>query len=190
MGNQRQAEIKDQTLYAWAAGFFDGEGCVSICKTKQQRLNGIYYGLKIIVTQLDPTPLEKFKEIFDVSYPIQLIKGSKGLQKDYHRLTFSGPQAKLALSKMFQYLTVKQELAGLGIAFQTLVDSTTAKERNAGLSCAAVEERNSYYLKVKSLQQKTRFRAAAETKLENLPQGGCDSPNFHNDKVEELVRNN
>lgn len=190
MGNQRQAEIEKQTLYAWAAGFFDGEGCVSICKTRQQRLKGTYYGLKIITTQLDPRPLERFKTIFEVSYPIQLVKGSKGKQKDYHRLTFSGPNAKDALIKMLPHLTVKSDLARLGIEFQNLVDNTSIKVRRAGFSVEDVEKREALYTQVKSLQQKTRFRAAAETNPENLSSRGCDSPIFHYDNVEELVRNN
>ena len=43
---------------AWAAGFFDGEGCVIIRKAKKT------YVIRITVTQVNPAPIKLFKDLF------------------------------------------------------------------------------------------------------------------------------
>ncbi len=171
------------TDYAWAAGFFDGEGCVSICKSAQRGQNNRLMSLKIIFTQLDPSPLILIKEIFNSDRPLQVVSG-RGMQRDYHRLTFSGPTAAFALEKMLPYLTVKRQLAEVGIEFQKTINKFIR------LTDEVFEVRMALYTKLKGLQSKRRVYAAAETNPKNHPQGGCDSPICNDDKVAELVRNN
>jgi hypothetical protein len=52
--------VKDQLFLAWAAGFFDGEGCVLV----SERLNKTVYQLYTTITQQDPTALHLIKQRF------------------------------------------------------------------------------------------------------------------------------
>lgn len=49
---------------AWAAGFFDGEGCVRIQKESVQRRLNLHYLLQVIVVNTDPAPLDALSEWF------------------------------------------------------------------------------------------------------------------------------
>src|SRR3990167_2063795 len=53
-GNDRRTEV------IWAAGFFDGEGTVSLAHNKKRRSGQ----LRISVTQVDPVPLRIFLRLF------------------------------------------------------------------------------------------------------------------------------
>jgi hypothetical protein len=52
--------MKDELFLAWAAGFFDGEGCVLVSERKNQTI----YQLFVSVTQQDPTALHLLKQRF------------------------------------------------------------------------------------------------------------------------------
>lgn len=52
--------MSDELFLAWAAGFFDGEGCVLI----SEKCNGTVYQLFVSVTQQDPAALYLFKQRF------------------------------------------------------------------------------------------------------------------------------
>lgn len=161
--------FSNEEWYPWAAGFFDGEGSISICKTKQKRATARpYYTLKIIVTQLDAKSLEHFRSIFGMEdTPIQRVYG-RGKQKDYHRLTFSGPYAAYALTKMLPYMRVKGQLAKIGLALQTHIESIPFKVRRQGLTAEMLAYRESLYQELKALQPKRRFRAAVETERKSI----------------------
>lgn len=52
--------MEDKLFLAWAAGFFDGEGCVMV----SERLKQTIYHLRTSVTQQDPTALHLLKQRF------------------------------------------------------------------------------------------------------------------------------
>lgn len=52
--------MDDKLFLAWAAGFFDGEGCVLV----SERLNKTVYQLFTTVTQQEPTALHLLKQRF------------------------------------------------------------------------------------------------------------------------------
>jgi hypothetical protein len=52
--------MNDQIFLAWAAGFFDGEGCVMV----SPRNNGKFHSLFTSVTQQEPAALHLFKQRF------------------------------------------------------------------------------------------------------------------------------
>lgn len=91
-----------QTDIAWAAGFFDGEGCIQLqgkCAT-------------LAIAQKDGEPLARFQKIFGmgkISY--RDIITPKGKKSYVHTYTVSGLSAVLVLSLMLSYLTVKQSKA-------------------------------------------------------------------------------
>lgn len=99
---------------AWAAGFIDGEGCISIAK---QRLVGDkwYYSLKLTASQTKIEPLELLKNKWGGS--ITVLPAKLNRQQCYTWQVYS-ENAKLALLELQPYLVVKQRQAAIGIGFQ------------------------------------------------------------------------
>ncbi len=91
----------------WAAGFFDGEGCISI--QKQQKQTRLYYYMSVSVYQNDCRPLDDFLELFG---------GSILPEAPAQKWRASGRTAAAMLSEMLPYLRVKREQAITAIAFQ------------------------------------------------------------------------
>lgn len=115
---------------AWMAGFFDGEGCVSLSKAIQTKRrkntpNVVYthFQLMVIVTQTSYSePVEEFHKLFGGT--IRCCKNSAGNPTWIWRA--SGREAKLALIAMRPYFRRKGEDADIAIAVQQLVDDFRA----------------------------------------------------------------
>lgn len=103
--------------YAWAAGFFDGEGCVIIYNKYSGKTRSPVYGLRITVAQNMKQPLEKLLAMFGGFMSKQ--PWTKGCWF-WHCST---NKAREALKKMLPYLQVKEEEARVGIEFQDHVNA-------------------------------------------------------------------
>lgn len=159
---------------AWAAGFFDGEGCVNIRSSRER-----YFNLTIIVAQKVEAPLVRFAEIVGSAAKIGT---TRRFNRNYFRLTLCGSEAATALEMMLPHLTVKRDVAEAGVSLQRLVDSG----RGRSLSTKSVARRKELADKVAWLN--TGRWAAAETKSSGSrgehPEG-CDSPSCNYEKVAE-----
>ena len=169
--------MSEQTQYAWAAGFFDGEGCVSL--HSQDR----WTCARIIMAQKDIRPLEHFRSIFQLTEKIShdTRKHKTGV-KVYYRLVVSGRSAADVLTKMLPYLTLKRDVAEVALDLQARVDATGPRNKWNPLPDAEIEARKALVGKAKWLNS-GRW-AAAETKPTDLGTG-CDSPNCIDDKGAE-----
>jgi hypothetical protein len=169
--------MAQQTDYAWAAGFFDGEGCVSL------HSQGRYTCLRVIIVQKDIRPIEFFRSVFEMSETIGIVTRQNRKHK-YYRLVASGPSAANILRNMLPYLKLKRDVAEVALDFQAAVERYTPKERKATLPDSEMEYRRSLTEKVKWLNS-GRW-AAAETKPSGLTEtSGSDSPNCTDDKRAE-----
>jgi hypothetical protein len=166
-----------QTQYAWAAGFFDGEGCVSL------HSQGRYTVARIVLVQKDIRPLLKFKQVFDLTETLGIVT-RENRRHDYYRLTLSGQTAADVLTKMLPYLSLKREVAEVALDLQVSVVRYSPKERSAGLPDSEMQYRKSLVDKAKYLNS-GRW-AAAETKPSGR-ESACDSPNCSDDKAAELA---
>ena len=101
------------TQIAWAAGFFDGEGCVFI----QAARNGkyIHQGLLVVVTSTTPAPLRRLYELFGGSVSKPYI-GRSGA-RPARRWLVTGRLALAALKSMLPYLTVKRLQAKIALRY-------------------------------------------------------------------------
>lgn len=72
--------MEDELFLAWAAGFFDGEGCVLVSERKSAVGHSSSFQLYTTVTQQNPTALYKFKERFGGS-----VTPDKTATKGYDR---------------------------------------------------------------------------------------------------------
>lgn len=97
--------MRTEVERAWAAGFYDGEGCTSVCK-RRRKDGTIYYSLKITIRQVDRQVLDKFAHIMgfnNVSGPYVPPK-NKGKQQPYHTYTASGRSARWVIDILWPYL--------------------------------------------------------------------------------------
>lgn len=105
----------NDTDLAWAAGFIDGEGCISI------RTSGNYYGCVLTVVQKFPSPLLKLQTMFGGS----IAARDKGAAYQW-RIT-SNPKVIEVLTLLYPYLLVKKPQAKL------VLEDFTLASRNKNL---------------------------------------------------------
>jgi hypothetical protein len=172
--------MSEQTQYAWAAGFFDGEGCVSLSH------QGRWTCARIILVQKDPRPLEHFKLAFDLDEKISPQHRRHGKKMcTYLRLVVSGRRAADVLTKMLPYLTLKRAVAEVAIDLQSRVNSQGGYTRWRKMSDDELAVRRGLVEKAKWLNS-GRW-AAATTKPTDPVQPGCDSLNCTDSKGAEVA---
>ena len=165
--------------FAWAAGFFDGEGCVNLHTQKG------FTCLRIIVVQKDIRPLEHFKMIFDRDETIGKVY-RRNRRNVYYRFVLSGDRAADALRKMLPYLILKREVAEVGLELQSSVNEHRERYGKGGMPASVKEYRKTLVESVKWLN--TGRWAAAETKPRGSDESqGSDSPACKDGKLAEVA---
>lgn len=170
--HQRQATSKKvarQTDYAWAAGFVDADGCISL---HPQRFSGYTSPImQLIIVQKDITGLEHFRALFNGHEKISPVYRHNKTRK-YWRLTFSTTRAGHILRLLLPYLVLKREIAELAIEFQADVAARSpwrvgdkGRGKKAGLPPEVLAYRKALHERAKWLN--TGRWAAATTEREN-----------------------
>lgn len=112
--------MSKQTELAWAAGFFDGEGCTSIATNRNYAFHHKYPRLGL--TQKHPEVLERFKQAVSGVNKIHKVNN----REEYRYITQSYPEVKRILNLLWPYLsTLKKEQAK-----QVFSESTYTNSRN------------------------------------------------------------
>lgn len=104
---------------AYIAGFFDGEGCISVHFASAEHKNTI---LRASITQNVPEPLEMIQELFGGSL---CRTNKKAIQ-----LSINGKKAHIFLETILPYLTVKREQALVAIQFAAATKEGRVEIRN------------------------------------------------------------
>jgi hypothetical protein len=101
----------------YIAGFFDGEGCVTI----QRRSDGrSHYSVHASIGQVDPQNLIKIQRQFGGS--LREIK--KKVQRSSWRLTLTGSKAEIFLKALVPYLQNKKKEAVLALKLRDKANPT------------------------------------------------------------------
>lgn len=145
-------ERRDKLI--WAAGFFDGEGSVSVRRQTRsngkQGLRGLAYDLKVTACQRFIEPLITFKELFGGG-----IVPYKEYGLLYYRWDRTSSPARDALVEMLPYLTVKRPIAELAIRFQEHMEVNSGKRLGkVPLSDDEMAARNLFYMEAKALNKR------------------------------------
>jgi len=106
--------------FAWAAGFFDGEGWIKIQTRGGDKYFGFY--LRIGVSQVKQEPLLKLKKTFGGN--VRIKQQAKGNRKLQYVWTLSTKQAALALKNMLPYMVHKNDVTALALEFEKTVGLT------------------------------------------------------------------
>ena len=92
---------------AWLAGFFDGEGCIGIYPKSKG------YSYIVTISNTDPRPLAKFREIFGGNIHLNNNRHLAGHENDrpcYHYALYARG-AQLFLELALPYFVIKKEQA-------------------------------------------------------------------------------
>jgi hypothetical protein len=114
---------------AWCAGFFDGEGFVTIQKRNSKVNDKVYesFYLRIGINHVKVDPLLEMQKILGGTIRKQNPEKIIGNRKQRHSWQMSCSQAKEALIKMMPYFRNKQEVAELGIELQNTMQGDKKK---------------------------------------------------------------
>lgn len=97
----------------WAAGFFDGEGCISIVRAGK----GMRYYLQVAAAQADIRPLKILQALFGG----RLKPHSKSTKRPVFYWTTTCQQGATAIREMEPFLVVKREQAICALQFQDTI---------------------------------------------------------------------
>mgnify|MGYP001619180516 CR=1 FL=1 len=112
---------------SYYAGFFDGEGSVSINYHLSGRAKSPSYQLRTYVTNANPIVIYQLQAAFDGSIR---IRPSVGNHKTYYVWTTFGPKAAKFLEAIQPHLRLKVEQCQIGIEFQKLLKSLPSKRKS------------------------------------------------------------
>lgn len=116
---------------AWCAGFFDGEGFVTIGKRHMKYKERSYYSyyLRIGVNHVAPEPLYELQKVLGGA-----VRPSKsyGNRHPRHSWSMSCSAASEALKRMMPYFRNKNNVAEIGLEFQNTMQKNK-KERSEEL---------------------------------------------------------
>ena len=113
------------TWLAYIAGFIDGEGCIRIKKSNQ---SGNSYYVTLQVTNSDPNPLNKIKEIFKGKvYRQEISSTGKTIWQYYSTCA----EAVDTLRVLVGFLITKKTQAQLAIKYQDEQGELDAEHKHA-----------------------------------------------------------
>jgi hypothetical protein len=108
----------DPYFAAWAAGFFDGEGCVS-SGTATDRKGRHRARFQVIVSQAVEAPLAELCDRYGGT--VRLVPARNPVHKDQWRWQITGLAAADFLRDILPYLRVKREVTELGLQLLALI---------------------------------------------------------------------
>lgn len=86
---------------AWAAGFFDGEGCTTAHVVRRPQYNKVYRSLALEVVQKDRRPLDRFAQALGLGK----IYGPYRSQREMHLWRARAADAEAALALLWPFLS-------------------------------------------------------------------------------------
>ena len=111
--------------FEWFAAFFDGEGCVTICRSRKDS-----YRLAVSVTQVDAAPIDMFHTLFKGSCRTRWPNANNRMQYEWRA---NGLVAYEFLQKIRPWLVVKAEQADTAMEWYDL--PWRSRRRGAGGKC-------------------------------------------------------
>lgn len=98
---------------AWAAGFVDGEGCITLSECTKKKTGCRWFSAIVDVCQVNRKPLDKLQSI--IGGRIRVLKDEYGTAYQWRAY---GDNTLVALKRVLPYLVGKRRQAELVIEFQ------------------------------------------------------------------------
>ena len=146
---------------AWAAGLFDGEGCIHIGKIPPTSKNGLRnpsYRLTLKITMGCQVSVRKFAELVGDGTSFLHSKGGKRLNPSYSFIAQSR-KAQPILQQLRPYLITKADQADIALTFLALPDCPRGgKNGSRQVSSEYLQVRQELYEACAKAKPTYRFR--------------------------------
>ena len=120
-------DASNDTKWAWAAGFFDGEGTIGIKKNYSKTSKNPSFSLHVKVAQTERHPLDMIQEMVGSGTVHKMVRErqrkGKMQTETYHSYEVTGSASLVVLESMLPYLTVKKERAEVAIKFRKIIEA-------------------------------------------------------------------
>ena len=144
---------------AWAAGLFDGEGCVAITRQKPVGNKSPQYRLVLKLAMCSKEAVLRFGGIIKYG-SLSVYKAGKRTSAAYV-WTISCRQAQCALKVLRPFLIAKAKETNVVLEFCSLPDGRKGAKGGHGcqkLDKALLRKRHELYLRCRRLKSRWRFR--------------------------------
>ena len=137
---------------AWAAGFVDGEGCISIFKQRyRDPKRKLSYRLGFCIMQNDLEVLEHFRVGMGITEPIYKVKRRPQHSRQVYTLICSGKNALRLITTLLPFLVRKREEAQTAVAYWE--DCMGGKRPGGkGWSSQVTADREAKFLRMRALK--------------------------------------
>jgi hypothetical protein len=110
--------VKPPFTLAWAAGFVDGEGCISIVKQRyQDPRRKLSYRLCLGISQNNLEVLEHLRDGMGITEPIYKVKRLPQHSRQVYTLNCNGKNALRLITTLLPFLVRKREEAQTAVAY-------------------------------------------------------------------------
>lgn len=107
LSNEVCLKTLHQVGYAWAAGFLDGEGCVSLARVRRNCGNRINYRVRVNLVQNCIETLKTFKDYGGERCVLTRITHRESYTRPIYQLIYDGVHAYRLLKKLRPFLVRK-----------------------------------------------------------------------------------
>jgi hypothetical protein len=156
----------DKSDGAWAAGFFEGEGSISVSRLSiKKRRRSPEYRLGVRIVNTDPRPLCRLQRLFGGHIYAHEPKTKPRCSRAFTwQLTMAAEQVRF-LEVILPYLCFKQEQVNIAMAIRKSFDETRKIGRRSELKASVIAYREELRLRLKELNRRGRPRARLELQL-------------------------
>jgi len=131
-----------ETALAWAAGFFDGEGCVLISVAARSTTKHLQTSLVVSVVNTDRRPIDKFSSMFagwkgQTSRVKFWLNPNRRLQYEW---SVRGLAARDVCAALLPYSVVKREQLAVAVEFYTLPWRSQRRVAGGGYTLRTAEQ--------------------------------------------------
>lgn len=161
---------------AYLAGFLDGEGSISICRSKPNnhwRYRTYRYTLEVTVTNTNKKIIELLANLFEGSW-MRIRHHNNPVWKDAYCIRWASVKAKNLLEMLLPYLIIKKKQAELAVEFQNrktqkrgFIPVKAGKGLSHRLSDKEIQKRHYYYdsiIRLNNRERVVKTLRPAETK--------------------------
>lgn len=122
--NAEQLDTLTQISYAWAAGFLDGEGCISLAKVRRNCGNRINYRVRMNISQNCLETLQAFRDYCGESCVLTQPPHRESYSRPIYQLVYDGVHAYRLLQKLRPFLIRKGAEADVIFEYYRIAEPT------------------------------------------------------------------
>lgn len=162
----------DVETLAYAAGFIDGEGCISISKVLPPRYTSPSYWLEIKVSSTDEASIDFLNTVFG-GHTRSRAK-DQSMKKEGWRTAWewsiTGTSAQQFLMQILPYLKIKHHQATIAIEFQTYSLAHSMRVCKSAMKQAIINRKEVYRQHLNSFHgTKRRWTRSEEFAISDIP---------------------